>query len=409
MTTPEIKSISQLKILQGGRIAGRLSRTQHGASFEYDASYLADSATRGIAFHMAKRSTPYDIVGSNLHPFFAGLLPEGLRFKTLVRGLKTSEDDLFSILATQGSACVGDVCPEVLYPQVAALPQKLKDTNFTEYFKELLNSPIERGMGHDTFAGVQNKISASMISFPVNIAKKTYAYLLKLNSDDYPNIVHNEYACLRMAAKCGLAVAKATIVKDNAHEPGLLVKRFDRAWNDEKQLLEQVHMEDACQFLNLYPSEKYRVDLADINKGLHEWCSAPALDLLTLLEQYAFSYLICNGDMHAKNVSLLRDPISERIALSPAYDIVCTLPYGDRKMAIKIDGREDNIKAKTLIDFGVRHGVAEMVLQNRIKKITTKFAKYLPLFIEDMAPALDSDKKIKDVTATLQKRLEDLS
>jgi serine/threonine-protein kinase HipA len=47
--------------------------------------------------------------GVNLHTFFAGLLPEGLRFEALVRAAKTSRDDLFSLLLLAGSEAIGDV------------------------------------------------------------------------------------------------------------------------------------------------------------------------------------------------------------------------------------------------------------------------------------------------------------
>jgi serine/threonine-protein kinase HipA len=47
--------------------------------------------------------------GDNLPPFFAGLLPEGRRFSALVKKLKTSEDDLFSLLAMVGTDCIGDI------------------------------------------------------------------------------------------------------------------------------------------------------------------------------------------------------------------------------------------------------------------------------------------------------------
>ena len=44
-----------------------------------------------------------------IHPFFAGLLPEGVRLRALVRRVKTSEDDLLSLLVAAGADCIGDV------------------------------------------------------------------------------------------------------------------------------------------------------------------------------------------------------------------------------------------------------------------------------------------------------------
>jgi len=41
-----------------------------------------------------------------------------------------------------------------------------------------------------------------------------------------------------------------------------------------------------------------------IADALMQITNAPQLEILNLLRQYAFSYLICNGDLHAKNISL---------------------------------------------------------------------------------------------------------
>jgi len=91
---------------------GRLSRTERGARFAYDPDWVRrhrDDPSRSIAVRMPVRDAPFDAAGVNLHPFFAGLLPEGLRLKALVRAVKTSEDDLFSLLAAIGTDTVGDV------------------------------------------------------------------------------------------------------------------------------------------------------------------------------------------------------------------------------------------------------------------------------------------------------------
>ena len=63
----------------------------------------------------------------------------------------------------------------------------------------------------------------------------------------------------------------------------------------------------------------------------------------------AYSYLIGNGDLHARNVSLLVQP-NGRIVLAPAYDLLSTVPYGDRRLALKVEGRDDNVKRR---DAGV--------------------------------------------------------
>ena len=78
--------------------------------------------------------------------------------------------------------------------------------------------------------------------------------------------------------------------------------------------------------------------------------NAPQLEILHLLRQYAFSYLICNGDLHAKNISLYTLE-NGTITLTPLYDLINTAIYGDLYMALKVDGRDDNIKISNIYRF----------------------------------------------------------
>lgn len=402
------KAASKLKVFKQKRLAGTLTRTSQGARFEYEPAYLRDEATEPVAFHLPKTPYPYEVNGSNLHPFFAGLLPEGLRLKALVKGLKTSEDDLFTILASLGAACVGDVWAES-GARVAPKPSpKLAEIEFLSYFEEVMRAPLENLPAHDAFAGVQGKLSASMISFPLNIAKSTKAYLLKLNSKEFAKIVENESACLAFARACGLRVCTAKIVRDRGQAPGLLVERFDRRWNEVSGNFDFAHVEDACQFSNRYPADKYRLSLSEVATQMREWCQAFEIDLLELVEQYAFSYLICNGDLHAKNISLIRDPSTGRVSLSPAYDLVCTLPYGDQKMALKLDGRDSNIKARNLVDFAGRFGVREKAISVRLARLVARFRKRLPRFLAEMEAVLDDAKGHSHLSKEIEKRANDL-
>src|SRR5687767_14886079 len=91
--------------------AGTLERTTHGCTFRYDRSFLdlPRKPPMGIAFHLPYQEAPFELVGDNLPPFFANLLPEGLRLAALVARAHTSESDMFSLLVEAGPECIGDV------------------------------------------------------------------------------------------------------------------------------------------------------------------------------------------------------------------------------------------------------------------------------------------------------------
>lgn len=206
MTPP--KQATELKIYRNDLEAGALRRTSNGCVFEFNDSFLQNPQFDGISFRIKKNTSARLIVqGTNLPAFFAGLLPEGLRLRALVSQIKSSEDDLFSLFAAAGTQVIGDVYAKNLKtkttPRDARLVPKLKEIDFYEYLEKILKLN-SYAMGEDSIAGVQEKISAAMISFPLNIAKETKSYILKLNPKDRPNLVQNELHCTQLAKKCGL-------------------------------------------------------------------------------------------------------------------------------------------------------------------------------------------------------------
>lgn len=347
---------------RGGKV-GRIVRTPKGSRFEYDEAFFQKHAAEpgGLSTHLPYSRKAVETWGVNLHPYFAGLLPEGLRLKALVRRTKTSEDDLLTLLLAAGADCVGDiaVAPEGGTPAETAPSMDLDRVGEAD-FQDLLR----RSLAYDgdrrepSVAGVQEKISAAKVSIPLRAGKLPRAYILKLNPPERPALLQNEDFFLRMAGACGLEVPAARLVRDKTGAFGLLVERFDRVPGDGPGTLVGLPQEDACQFLDRYPADKYRISCAEIAGGLAV-CSAPLVEIGRFIRLTAYSYLIGNGDLHAKNVSLRTVPDGDRVELTPAYDLLSTLPYGDSKMALKLDGRDDHLTRACFLRFAGRFGVRE--------------------------------------------------
>ena len=393
-------------VWRGDVIAGRLTRTQDGGLFEYDKEFVAQqrpSWDRGLAYHLPYDSPRVETRGTNVHTFFAGLLPEGVRLRALVRRVKTSEDDLLSLLVAAGADCIGDVsvtqdeeAPDVR-PTIDL--SRLSETSF----RELLVESLAGKHGEEPMLpGVQEKISAGMISLPLRAAEgRRASFILKLTPEQTPRLVENEHFFLRMAADAGLAVARAELTRDRDGETGLLVERFDRVVSGRTVL--KVHQEDACQFLERYPADKYALSCADIARGVVELAAAPLPEVAKLLRLYAFSYLIANGDLHAKNVSL-RTTLDGRVELTPAYDVLSTLPYGDRSMALPLDGRDDNLKRATFIEFGERFGVRARATAAILDELCDVAPAWIARLDEIGLPA----RKTADLGRVMKKRRDDL-
>lgn len=398
------KDLTELKIFKKANFCGYLRRrADGGAEFEYAPEYLLNDENPDLCLNMKKRAAPYIQHGANLHPYFAGLLPEGLRLKFLLQKVKTSPDDLFSLFAAIGNDCIGDVYTQTQDEQIetpTTAPPSWQSINFYEHFLSSLSEPSSKD--NSEIAGVQEKISASMISLPFRLKNKG-SYILKLNPKDKPNLVYNEWACLYLAQMCKIKVNDFELIKDRDQHLGLLVKRFDRATYDGK--ITRIHQEDLCQVLNLFPAEKYRVPMKDIYSAIQKYATAPIVEIYNLTKLFVFSYLIGNGDLHAKNVSLYESPTDGRIALTPAYDLICTLFYGDQKMALKMDAKDSNLKRIDWIHFATRFGLSKIAVENLIDDLLNDF--YYHHHILFSVPT--TENRINFLVHELSMRMEALS
>ncbi|POH73651.1 type II toxin-antitoxin system HipA family toxin [Arthrobacter glacialis] len=344
-----LKLIRDADVYKGGALAGSLSRTeQGGVRFAYRDGYLAGGETP-VAFSLPLSAVAVDTQNGALPPFFTGLLPEGHRLTVLKNAAKTSFDDELSLLLAVGADMPGDVqvVPAGVTPTE---PESLANTSHPEEidFAALANSVDLHGL-----PGVQDKASASMLTTP--LALRGMRYLLKLDPAENPHLVVNEAAHLAAAKGLKVPVAKSRVISDRNGLAGLLVERFDRVKGDGGSWL-RLPLEDGTQVLGLPPASKYSVASEDVVVALARHCHAPILAKRNMYLQFVFAWLTGNGDLHAKNLSILGN--SEcAFAMAPIYDVPCTLVYGDNTMALSIAGKYKNLKARHWAEFAASLGL----------------------------------------------------
>ncbi|MCC6220674.1 MAG: HipA domain-containing protein [Deltaproteobacteria bacterium] len=413
MKLADVRKLERVYVFKGEELAGSITRTRDGSIFEYDAHYLERAGTEdlaSVAFSLPLRKEPHQTYGDNLHPFFAGLLPEGRRLSALISALKTSADDMFSLLAGAGSDCIGDVfiSHDITINETDNSQSSfdLDQALFVDLFEQSIASTEFSERKRDiSVPGVQPKISAEMISFPIAIKKNHKRYLLKLAPQSYPKLIENEHFFMKMAHGCGIECAKTSIVHDRNGTPGLLVERFDRCWQDESKTIKRLHQEDACQFLARYPQDKYRLSMRQIADGIVKYSSSPIIETAKLLKLTAFSYLIANGDLHAKNISLLQPHNSSSIILSPAYDLLSTLPYGDEQMALELERRRTKLFPKHFIIWAERSAVKRAAAISILCKLCGLARPY----VEQLEEIGLEPKKTNYLRQTMLKRISQLS
>ncbi len=355
LRTPDVAALTKVgaaDVFKQGRLAARLIRDHGTVRFEYDPQYLCAGGP-AVATTLPLTEEPVVTARGAVPTYFAGLLPEGRRLSGLRRAVKTSADDDLTLLLAVGLDPVGDVqiVPAGQHPTPAE-PLIRVDRTFEEVtFSEILEAagvidPV-------ALAGVQDKASARMISVPVGHAAKRF--ILKVDPPEFPHVVDNEAYFIRRAARAHFPVVGARTVHDVTGRPGLLVERFDRVNGPDGQLV-ALAVEDGAQVLGLYPGDKYRISAEEVVGALSGACAARALAARDIFRQLCFAWLTGNGDVHAKNISILATPAGEW-RVSPAYDLPSTLPYRDHTLALTMLGRHDGLSRSSLLAFADAVGV----------------------------------------------------
>ncbi|WP_426988857.1 type II toxin-antitoxin system HipA family toxin [Pseudarthrobacter sp. Y6] len=335
-------------IYKAGVLAARLERHDGGTRFSYVAAYLA-SGGPAVASSLPLTGAPVDSAAGAAPPYFTGLLPEGRRLNALRRSIKTSADDDLSLLIAAGGNPVGDVQivghGEALDPDEHAVQL---DPKLPVDFDKLLGDPDL--IDPVALAGVQDKLSAGMISLPVASAGKRF--ILKLNAPEFPHVVENELVMFRYAARLRIPLSRVRLIRDVAGRPGLLVERFDRVpiSGGGPDDVRRLAVEDGAQVLKLYPADKYNVAYGQVCHALADYCSAPLPALRNLAIQGAFAWLSGNGDLHAKNVSMVQQPHGEW-TIAPVYDIPSTVVYGDKTLALTLNGKRSGISRRHFLGW----------------------------------------------------------
>ncbi|MDO5683892.1 MAG: HipA domain-containing protein [Propionibacteriaceae bacterium] len=392
----DVRQVRRATVFKNGTPAATLERTDTGTRFRYRGDYAGPA----VATTLPLIDEPKDSTGGAVPPFFAGLLPEGRRLSNVRRALKAAPDDDLSLLLAVGGDLIGDVqvLPEGQEPHE---PQPLlhEGADFHDVdFRDLLaESGIVDPIG---IAGVQDKVSARMLSVP--IASASHRYILKLDPPEFPDVVRNEAYFLQLAQGLRHPVARAEIVLDRRERPGLLVTRFDRVVENGE--VRRLAVEDALQLLGRYPSEKYSVTSEEVATVIGAVCTARPVALRAVFLQFAYAWLTGNGDLHAKNISVIHTGREWQVA--PVYDVPSGLPYGDHTLALPLQGRLENLMRVRFLDFAAAVGLPRRAAERALDEVLALTAE-IPADLAAGALPLN-DNALRAMSRSLTRRHRDL-
>lgn len=310
----QAKTIAQAVIYKKGRAAATLTRHPSvGVVFSYLPSYLSTGGP-AIASTLPALDVPVTLGHGSVPAFFAGLLPEGERLSKLRWAVKTTINDEFSLLVAAGENPVGDVqiLPAGQEPQkvpaLLTVTKNMATLNFGDFAS--VPGPVD----HSALPGMQDKVTASYL----HDKDPSRAYILKFNDGSHARQVETEFMLLRKARQLAIPVADARLVYDGGGQAALLISRFDRSPSGP------LAVEDCAQLMGLLPGRKHSVPSEAVAAAAVNMCSAQSLAARNIFLQFLFAWLTGNGNLHAKNISVVQQHNGEWL-VAPAYDLQCTL------------------------------------------------------------------------------------
>ena len=229
------------------------------------------------------------------------------------------------------------------------LSPKLKDLKALDLSAdEQRKEAIDRA-GKISIQGVQTKLSAvlKIKEEAFEIVDKHARYILKPQSNAYPELPENEAITMTLAETIGLEVPVHGLVYSKDNSMTYFIKRFDRTGHNKKLALE-----DFAQLLGEDRYTKYRSSMEKVITVIERFCTFPKIELLKLFKLTLFNLLIGNEDMHLKNFSLITK--NNKILLAPAYDLLnSTIAQNNAKeeMALPLRGRKNNLTQRDIFYY----------------------------------------------------------
>lgn len=256
------------------------------------------------------------------------------------------------------------------------------------------NPNTERVIG---LSGFQNKFGVLIDCEKNKISKNDFSgYFMKPYTKEYtefarskhsiyaPYLSINEHLFMTIARDLGFDVPWNAIIKDGK-DYHYIIKRYDR------HLESKLDHFDVATLLGLKSTNKYDTTFEKIFSKLKTKLEND--DLFRALSFIFYSAIISHGDLHSKNISIIRDsnilntPIKYHLA--PLYDISTTSIYkglNTRDLGMKLHGKLHEISIVQFLEFGENIGLDKTKLAGEFLRIATYFEKNFLGYVDALPP-----------------------
>jgi serine/threonine-protein kinase HipA len=173
-----------------------------------------------------------------------------------------------------------------------------------------------------------------------------------------------------------------------------------------------------CSILDLPTSAKYDGTVERVARGLRPLSTEPGADLAGLYRRVIFAWLIADGDMHLRNLAVLKIAQADAetfssVRLAPLYDSLTTQVFpglANDRMALKLNGKDDRLNTHDFLASARVMGLSMIEAETAIGEVASRLAErietlHLPEWVRQDAAAVTVEDKIRTI---LRKRAQTL-
>jgi serine/threonine-protein kinase HipA len=366
-----------------------------------------------------------------LPPFIVSLLPEGWLEQVL-----KSKDERASLRS--GKRYMSNITIVEREAELKTLPQDVLLKRLDEYdqngiFAGRYDGPgrgeieenFERNLAQifertDTprLSGVQIKapmyLDAAGVLSPAT--GKPFTHILKpAGTRGYDDLPVVECVAMTLGREVGFeAPATALVSMPDKMPPALVVERFDiRTGNNDIRMLA---LEDMCSVLDLPTAAKYDGTMERVARAVRPLSTDPDNDILVIVKRALFAWLIADGDMHLKNMALLKIAESgakqfHSVRMAPLYDAVTTRVFPTLKhdrLALKLNGKDDNLRRAEFVTLATTAGLRATDAERAIDEMSQRLRGAIDRIAlpSGMEFSNDARKKVAEMLHICRTRLE---
>lgn len=369
-----------------GAPIGRLTHD----GFEWRWKPIADGGPQ-----LVRQTTP-----GKLPPFIVSLLPEGwlgrvLQDKNERETLRSGKRYMSNVTIVERERELAGLPPDLL---LTRLHHWTRDDVFTGRYAgpnpDDIESQFERALAQTYRSAETPRLSGIQIKAPMFLGEdgklsistgKPFTHILKpAGTGGFESLPIAEWLALALGRAAGFEVpATALLIMPDRVPPALIVERFDiRESLEDRRMFA---LEDFCSVLDLTPEAKYEGTIERMARALRSLSTAPEDDLLVLMRRALFAWLIADGDMHLKNVALLKiaqpgDETFRSVRIAPLYDAVTTRVFPGLehdRLALKLNGKDENLSRKDFRTFASTVHIAAARADTAIDELVERVATAL--------------------------------